>query len=93
MREDGMTRRDYLKLMGAGSTAAVVGAAAACSSGGGPASEKGQSEGPGEPASAIADRERRMKWWHAARFGMFIHWGLYSVIGQHEWAMEKEGIP
>jgi alpha-L-fucosidase len=34
-----------------------------------------------------------MKWWHEARFGMFIHWGLYSVIGQHEWAMEVEGIP
>jgi alpha-L-fucosidase len=24
---------------------------------------------------------------------MFIHWGLYNVIGQHEWAMENEGIP
>jgi alpha-L-fucosidase len=23
-----------------------------------------------------ADRVRRMKWWHEARFGMFIHWGL-----------------
>jgi alpha-L-fucosidase len=40
-----------------------------------------------------ADRERRMQWWHAARFGMFIHWGLYSVLGRHEWAMEEEGIP
>src|SRR6202050_5844871 len=40
-----------------------------------------------------ADRERRMKWWHEARFGMFIHWGLYSVLGRHEWAMEEEGIP
>ncbi len=34
-----------------------------------------------------------MKWWHEARFGMFIHWGLYSVLGRHEWAMEQEGIP
>jgi alpha-L-fucosidase len=34
-----------------------------------------------------------MAWWHAAKFGMFIHWGLYSVVGQHEWAMEVEGIP
>ena len=34
-----------------------------------------------------------MKWWHAAKFGMFIHWGLYSVYGHHEWAMEEEGIP
>ena len=40
-----------------------------------------------------ADRFRRMKWWHEARFGMFIHWGLYSAIGRHEWAMEDEGIP
>src|SRR5580693_243493 len=40
-----------------------------------------------------ADRERRMQWWHDARFGMFIHWGLYSVLGRHEWAMEEEGIP
>jgi alpha-L-fucosidase len=40
-----------------------------------------------------ADRERRMKWWHEARFGMFIHWGVYSTIGRHEWVMENEGIP
>ncbi|MGO9894533.1 MAG: alpha-L-fucosidase [Bryobacteraceae bacterium] len=44
-------------------------------------------------AGGDADRARRMKWWHEARFGMFIHWGLYSVIGRHEWAMEQEGIP
>jgi alpha-L-fucosidase len=24
---------------------------------------------------------------------MFIHWGLYSVLGRHEWVMENEGIP
>jgi len=34
-----------------------------------------------------------MKWWHEAKFGMFIHWGLYSVLGRHEWAMENEAIP
>jgi alpha-L-fucosidase len=45
------------------------------------------------PASEDADRIRRMKWWHDARFGMFIHWGLYSVLGRHEWVMENEGIP
>ena len=37
--------------------------------------------------------EERMKWWHEARFGMFVHFGLYSVLGRHEWAMEEEGIP
>jgi alpha-L-fucosidase len=39
------------------------------------------------------DRARRMKWWQEARFGMFIHWGLYSILGRHEWVMENEGIP
>src|SRR5258708_21949718 len=44
-------------------------------------------------AAGDSDRERRMKWWHEARFGMFIHWGLYSTLGRHEWAMENEAIP
>jgi alpha-L-fucosidase len=45
------------------------------------------------PAGGPEDRPRRMKWWHDAKFGMFIHWGLYSVLGRHEWVMENEGIP
>ncbi len=44
-------------------------------------------------AGTEEDRARRMQWWHQARFGMFIHWGLYSVLGRHEWVMENEGIP
>jgi alpha-L-fucosidase len=40
-----------------------------------------------------ASRARRMQWWHDAKFGMFIHFGLYSVLGRHEWAMENEAIP
>ena len=39
------------------------------------------------------NRTERMKWWKAARFGMFIHFGVYSTIGRHEWVMEDEGIP
>ena len=39
------------------------------------------------------DRARRMKWWHEARFGMFVHWGLYSQLGRHEWVMNRERIP
>ncbi len=45
------------------------------------------------PEDMEKDRERRMNWWHEAKFGMFIHWGLYCVLGRHEWAMENEGIP
>ena len=48
---------------------------------------------PARSAAGDADREARLKWWHEARFGMFIHWGLYSQLGRHEWAMEEEGIP
>jgi alpha-L-fucosidase len=44
-------------------------------------------------ASSDDDREQRMKWWHEARFGMFVHWGLYSAVGRHEWVMENEAIP
>jgi alpha-L-fucosidase len=48
---------------------------------------------PAYAAAGDADRAARLKWWHEARFGMFIHWGLYSQLGRHEWAMEEEGIP
>ena len=30
------------------------------------------------------DKDARMKWWREARYGMFIHWGLYSIPGG-EW--------
>ena len=44
-------------------------------------------------ARSARTRQRRMKWWHEARFGMFVHWGLYSQLGRHEWAMNLERIP
>ena len=93
MRLPKMSRRDHLRLLGtsatalAGSAAGVLPLSHNTAFGAEPAG-MGQ-----ETAEVQADRERRMKWWHEARFGMFIHWGLYSVIGQHEWAMEVEGIP
>ncbi|MEI7902047.1 MAG: alpha-L-fucosidase, partial [bacterium] len=32
-------------------------------------------------------------WFRQARFGMFIHWGLYAQLGRHEWAQELERWP
>jgi len=26
-----------------------------------------------------SDKDQRMEWWREARFGMFIHWGLYAI--------------
>src|ERR1700754_1650584 len=84
-----MNRRKYLSLMGA-----TAGALAASSKFNLALARPQQTPDPGAPTtSTIADRARRMKWWHEAKFGMFIHWGLYSTIGKHEWVMENEGIP
>jgi alpha-L-fucosidase len=46
-----------------------------------------------KPTPATPEQVRRMEWWHAAKFGMFIHFGLYSQHARHEWAMEEEAIP
>ena len=37
--------------------------------------------------------EARMKWYQEARFGMFIHWGLYSIPARGEWVRSTEEIP
>jgi alpha-L-fucosidase len=63
-----------------------------------------------EPLKAVvsdetpAQHDARMKWWREARFGMFIHWGIYSVpAGVHkgqemgprigEWIQQEMRIP
>jgi alpha-L-fucosidase len=35
----------------------------------------------------------RTQWFRDAKFGMFIHWGPYAVIGRHEWARHLFQIP
>lgn len=48
-----------------------------------------------------AQRDARMKWWNDARFGMFIHWGVYSVpagewngqTNYAEWFLEETHMP
>jgi alpha-L-fucosidase len=41
----------------------------------------------------IPSLNERMQWWRQAKFGMVIHWGLYSLLGRHEWVMNRERIP
>ena len=38
-------------------------------------------------------KEEDKKWWRDAKIGMFIHWGLYSILGKGEWARFNEVIP
>jgi alpha-L-fucosidase len=33
-----------------------------------------------------------LNWWKNDRFGMFIHWGLYSSPARHEWVQNRESI-
>ncbi len=73
-----ISRREYLKLMSVGATLAAFNSSTSATP---------------LRADEQADRERRMQWWHQAKFGMFIHWGLYSVLARHEWVMEMEGMP
>jgi alpha-L-fucosidase len=56
-----------------------------------------------QDAESRAQRDARMQWWREARFGMFIHWGLYSIPagtwngqqipGIGEWIMNNASIP
>jgi alpha-L-fucosidase len=36
---------------------------------------------------------RNREWFENARFGLFIHWGVYSVLGDGEWVMNIRQIP
>ncbi|MCL6613802.1 MAG: alpha-L-fucosidase [Firmicutes bacterium] len=38
------------------------------------------------------ERER-LEWFLEARFGMFIHWGIYAIPGRGEWVKQQESIP
>ena len=40
-------------------------------------------------ASNLAARE----WFQDARFGMFVHWGVYSLLADGEWVMNNRKIP
>jgi alpha-L-fucosidase len=37
--------------------------------------------------------EAALEWFKNARFGLFLHYGLYSLLGRHEWVQFREKIP
>ncbi len=67
------------------------------------AQDKGASIAESQAAESKADRDARMAWWREAKFGMFVHWGVYSVVGgkykgqdlpnSAEWMMARGKIP
>jgi alpha-L-fucosidase len=52
---------------------------------------------PGHEAVAqeapTAERAAARAWFQDAKFGLFIHWGVYSQLGAGEWVMENRRIP
>ncbi len=41
----------------------------------------------------VQQDDAALKWFEDAKFGMFIHWGLYAVPAKGEWYMESHAIP
>ena len=37
--------------------------------------------------------DAEMQWFMDAKFGMFLHWGIYAVSGRGEWFLEREAMP
>ena len=46
-----------------------------------------------QPAAPSAQQAASAEWWREAKFGMFIHWGLYAEPARGEWVMNSERIP
>ena len=51
---------------------------------------KGQQE---QAATDMDKREAMRQWFRDAKFGLFIHWGIYSVTGRGEWLRNVEKVP
>jgi alpha-L-fucosidase len=47
-------------------------------------------ESPPKPTEANAKARR---WFEDAKFGLFVHWGVYSLLGKGEWVMNNDKIP
>ena len=48
--------------------------------------------GAAQPAVVPPERLAAREWFRDAKFGMFIHWGAYSQLGNGEWVMQNRGI-
>jgi len=54
------------------------------------------------PLKAVADDQASStsganaaakRWFEDAKFGLFVHWGVYSLLGKGEWVMNNDKIP
>ncbi len=48
---------------------------------------------PTNPAATPSPREETRRWFREAKFGLFIHWGVYALLGKGEWIRTVDRIP
>ncbi|MBT8211352.1 MAG: alpha-L-fucosidase [Eudoraea sp.] len=41
----------------------------------------------------IPENLEARQWFTEAKFGLFVHWGVYSILGDGEWVMNNQNIP
>ncbi len=44
------------------------------------------------PYTPTPENLKAREWFQNSKFGMFIHWGVYSVLGDGEWVMNNQRI-
>ncbi|CAN5368753.1 alpha-L-fucosidase [soil metagenome] len=49
--------------------------------------------GVGQSHQPSQENLKSREWFQDAKFGLFIHWGVYSVLGDGEWVMNQQRIP
>src|SRR5512139_3576598 len=57
-----------------------------------PSVEEGAPKKKSEKSSQSVNQASK-QWFQDAKFGLFIHWGVYSVLGQGEWVMNNRKMP
>lgn len=86
---DHITRRQFLQTYAIASVATLCGRSPlSAQSDGVPAYLKGY-----EAAYKKNPRQAALTWFREAKFGLFLHYGLYSLEGRHEWLQLRELIP
>ena len=45
-----------------------------------------------QPYKPAESNLKARQWFQDAKFGLFVHWGVYSVIGDGEWVMNQKMI-
>lgn len=79
-----MNRREYLKMTGLAAAGLL-----ACQKG---VSVPGYLKGY-DSIFSLDPRKAAIDWFKDAKFGLFMHYGLYSLLGRGEWVMLTETIP